>query len=178
MYYDIIMAGFGGQGIQIISQLVAVASINKGLEVTYLPSYGVEKRGGRTNVFLVISDREIGSPVTNHPRALLVMDQNSFDTYIPTLRPDGLLVANRSLINTSSYKRDDIVPCCIFCNDEAIKLGNPKLANMIALGAFLKHINFLTIDDIKNIMNEVIPERLSHTIDLNMQALQHGNAIA
>jgi 2-oxoglutarate ferredoxin oxidoreductase subunit gamma len=97
------MAGFGGQGIQIISQLVAVAAVNKGLEVTYLPSYGVEKRGGRTNVFLVISDREIGSPVTNHPRALLVMDQNSFDTYIPMLRPDGLLVANGSLINTSSY---------------------------------------------------------------------------
>lgn len=174
MYYDMIMAGFGGQGIQIISQLVAVAAINKGYEVTYLPSYGVEKRGGRTNVFVVISDEEIGSPITNHPYALLVMDQIAYDSYIHILRPDGLLVANESLIDTSTHRRNDIVSCTILCNEEAVKLGNSKLANMIALGALLKNSDILTLEDIEKVIGEVIPERLAHTIPANMQAIRHG----
>ncbi|HOJ30110.1 MAG TPA: 2-oxoacid:acceptor oxidoreductase family protein [Spirochaetota bacterium] len=178
MYYDMIMAGFGGQGIQIISQLVAVAAINKGYEVTYLPSYGVEKRGGRTNVFVVISDEEIGSPITNHPYALLVMDQIAYDTYIHILRPDGLLVANESLIDTTTHRRNDIVSCCLFCNEEAVKLGNAKLANMIALGALLKNSNVLTVDDIEKVIDQVIPERLAHTIPANMQAIRHGYKLA
>lgn len=178
MYYDMIMAGFGGQGIQIISQLVAVAAIEKGLEVTYLPSYGVEKRGGRTNVYLVLSNEEIGSPITNHPYALLVMDQIAYDTYIPLLKPDGLLVANQSLIDTSTYKRMDIVSCCIACNEEAIKLGNPKLANMIALGALIKNSNILRVDDLEKVIDQVIPERLAHTIAGNMQAIRYGYELA
>lgn len=178
MYYDMIMAGFGGQGIQIISQLVAVAAIEKGLEVTYLPSYGVEKRGGRTNVYLVLSDEEIGSPITNHPYAILVMDQIAYDTYIPILKPDGLLVANESLIDTSTYKRNDITACRIFCNEEAVKLGNPKLANMIALGALIKNSSFLTVDDLEKVIDQVIPERLAHTIPANMQAIRYGYDLA
>ncbi|MGQ9842835.1 MAG: 2-oxoacid:acceptor oxidoreductase family protein [Spirochaetota bacterium] len=178
MYYDMIMAGFGGQGIQIISQLVAVAAIEKGLEVTYLPSYGVEKRGGRTNVYLVLSDEEIGSPITNHPSALLVMDQIAYDTYIPILKPDGLLVANQSLIDTSTHTRVDIISCCISCNEEATKLGNPKLANMIALGALIKNSNILTVDDLEKVIDRVIPERLAHTIAGNMQAICYGYELA
>ncbi len=178
MYYDMIMAGFGGQGIQTISQLVAVSAINKGYEVTYLPSYGVEKRGGRTNVFVVISDEEIGSPITNHPYAILVMDQIAYDTYIHILKPDGLLVANHSLIDTSTHWRNDIEACCLSCNEEAVTLGNARLANMIALGALLKRSTVLTVDDIEKVIGQVIPERLANTIPANIQAIRHGYELA
>ena len=98
MYYDIIMTGFGGQGIQTISLLLAHAAMNKGLEVSYLPSYGVEKRGGRTNVYLIVSDEEIGAPITNTPQALLALDEVGLSFFQKMLGSGSLLIANTSLI--------------------------------------------------------------------------------
>jgi len=151
VYYDVIMAGFGGQGIQTISQIVALAAIRRGLNVTFLPSYGVEKRGGRTNVTLVIADEEIGSMVTNHPRSLV---------------PESML------------DRNDITPLALKCNDEALALGSVKLSNMIALGAFLRKSEILDFEDVEAVMDEVTPERLKHTIPANLDAIRRGMEVA
>lgn len=174
MYYDVIMAGFGGQGIQIISQVLVVAAINSGLEVTYLPSYGVEKRGGRTNVTVMISDQEIGSPVTAHPYAVIALDTIALDQYQDSVRDNGLLIANTSLIDPSTVKNGNRTTLHVRCNEEAVTMGNPKLANMIALGAFLASTSIVTFDDIKQSIDEVIPERLKDTIPGNIKAIERG----
>ena len=178
MYFDVIMAGFGGQGIQIISQIMVEAAINRGLEVTYLPSYGVEKRGGRTNVIVVFSDEAIGSPITNHPLSVIAMDAIALEKYQPQVTPEGILVANTSLIPESLINRNDIDTVKIRCNDEAIVLGNPKFANMIAFGALIEKIDFLNLDDISAVIGNVIPERLQDTIPKNLEAIARGMEIA
>lgn len=178
MYYDVIMAGFGGQGIQTITQLVAIAATNKGLELSYLPSYGVEKRGGRTNVTLVIADHEIGSPITNHPHFVIVMDVIALEKYQSMVAPDGYLIANTSLIPEDLITREDITVMKIRCNEEAIAIGSSRLSNMIALGAFIEKTRLLEYSDIESAMGEVIPERLKKTIPLNLRGIRRGMEIA
>lgn len=174
MYFDVIMAGFGGQGIQIISQIVVVAAIKKNLNVTYLPSYGVEKRGGRTNVTIVISDEEIGSPVVNHPLSVIAMDRIAAEKLQPCITPGGFLIANSSLIPDELMNRSDISVLKLRCNDEAITLGGAKLANMIALGSFVRKTGFLDYNDIEEVLPQVIPERLQTTIPDNLRAIKRG----
>ncbi len=178
MYYDVIMAGFGGQGIQIISQIVAVAAIKKGLGVTYLPSYGVEKRGGRTNVTLVVSDEEIGSMVTNTPLSIIAMDTIALEKYQPMVAPGGLVIANTSLIPEDLLSRTDVKNLPLRCNEEAIALGSAKVANMIALGAFIERAHFLDLADVEGVMEEVVPERLKKTIPGNLKAIRRGMDLA
>lgn len=178
LYYDVIMAGFGGQGIQTISQIVALAAIRKGLNVTYLPSYGVEKRGGRTNVTLVIADEEIGSMVTNHPKCVIAMDTIAVDKYQAQVAPMGLFITNASLVPESMLDRKDIEPLPLRCNDEALSLGSAKLSNMIALGAFLQRSGILGIGDVESVMDDVTPERLKKTIPANLEAIRRGIEIA
>jgi len=174
VYYDIIMTGFGGQGIQIISQIVATASIRKGLEITFLPSYGVEKRGGRTNVTLVISDEEIGAFITNQPVSVIAMDTIGLDEFQDQIIPGGLLVVNTSLVPEKNITRNDINILPVKCNDIAIEMGNARMANMIALGAFAGRIDFLDLSDLETAMQEVIPERLKHFIPDNLKAIKRG----
>jgi 2-oxoglutarate ferredoxin oxidoreductase subunit gamma len=178
MYYDVIMTGFGGQGIQTISLIMALASINKGMEVTYLPSYGVEKRGGRTDVYVTVSDQEIGSPITNTPKALIALDGIGLAFYQKMLQPGSLLIANTSLIKPDeiSFRNGKVV--ALKFNDEAIAMGNPKLANMVTLGAFISRIDFLTMEDVEAVIGDVIPERLKEMIPLNLRAIQQGMDIA
>jgi 2-oxoglutarate ferredoxin oxidoreductase subunit gamma len=178
LYYDVIMAGFGGQGIQTISQIVALAAIRKGLNVTYLPSYGVEKRGGRTNVTLVIADEEIGSMVSNHPKCVIAMDTIAVDKYQAQVAPMGLFITNASLVPESMLDRKDIEPLPLRCNDEALALGSAKLSNMIALGAFLQRSGILGIGDVESVMDDVTPERLKKTIPANLEAIRRGIEIA
>ncbi|HDP80502.1 MAG TPA: 2-oxoacid:ferredoxin oxidoreductase subunit gamma [Spirochaetes bacterium] len=178
MYFDVIMAGFGGQGIQIISQIVVVASINKKLNVTYLPSYGVEKRGGRTNVTIVVSDEEIGSPVVNHPLSVIAMDTIALAKYGPQLTAGGLLIANTSLIPEDSLRLGEVTALGLRCNDEALALGSTKLANMIALGSFVQKLDFLDTGDVEAVLPEVIPDRLKDTIPANIEAIRRGAELA
>jgi 2-oxoglutarate ferredoxin oxidoreductase subunit gamma len=179
MYYDVIMTGFGGQGIQTISLIVALAAMEKNLEVTYLPSYGVEKRGGRTNVYVIVSDEEIGSPITNTPNALLALDDIGLEFYQGMLARESLLIANMSLINENKIITNDGVRVMkVKINEEAVAMGNPKLANMITLGCFIADLPFLTVDDLKAVIGKVIPERLKDTIPDNLKAIDRGFEIA
>jgi len=178
MYYDVIMTGFGGQGIQTISLIMALASIKKGLEVTYLPSYGVEKRGGRTNVFVIVSDQEIGSPITNNPKSLIAMDGIGLAFYQTMLHDGALLLANTSLIHEREISFSGGPVIAKKFNDEAIALGNPKLANMVMLGSFIEKVDFLTMEDLEAVIHDVIPDRLKETIPMNIKAIQRGMEIA
>lgn len=177
MYFDTIMAGFGGQGIQTISLLVAVAAINKGLEVTYLPSYGVEKRGGRTNVIIVISDEEIGAPIINHPQCVIALDSIALTSYLDAIIENGTLIYNSSLIPHDLINRGDITNIPLACNEEALQVGNAKFSNMIALGGYLALIDFITVEDVIQAMDEVIPDRLKKHIPLYISALKRGMEI-
>jgi 2-oxoglutarate ferredoxin oxidoreductase subunit gamma len=179
MYYDVIMTGFGGQGIQTISLIMALAAMKKNLELTYLPSYGVEKRGGRTNVYVIVSDEEIGSPITNAPSALLALDLIGLEFHQGMLNKGGLLIANTSLIPENAIKTQDGVEVIkVRFNEEAIALGNPKMANMITLGCLVQRLSFLNFEDVNAVINDVIPARLKETIPDNLRAIQRGIDIA
>jgi 2-oxoglutarate ferredoxin oxidoreductase subunit gamma len=179
MYYDVIMTGFGGQGIQTISLIVALASMEKNLEVTYLPSYGVEKRGGRTNVYVIISDEEIGSPITNTPSALLALDTIGLEFHQDMLAEGSALIVNTSLIPEDKIKtKDGVKVVKVKINEEAIAMGNPKLANMITLGCFVEGLPFLEFNDLKAVIGSVIPARLKDTIPDNLKAIERGIEIA
>ncbi|MBN2158441.1 MAG: 2-oxoacid:acceptor oxidoreductase family protein [Spirochaetes bacterium] len=173
------MTGFGGQGIQTISLIVALAAMEKNLAVTYLPSYGVEKRGGRTDVYVILSDEEIGSPITNRPKALLAMDVIGLVFYQDMLEPGSLLIANTSLIPESKIRvKEGVCVLKVKTNEEAIAMGNPKMANMITLGCFVSQLGFLDLNDLKAVIGQVIPERLKETIPGNIKAIERGLEIA
>ena len=136
MQTEVVIAGFGGQGVLFAGQLLAYAGMDAGLEVTWIPSYGPEMRGGTANCTVVISDRPVGSPVIQTPRALLAMNLPSLDKFEPHVRPGGAIVVNTSLINRP-VRRDDVLAVGIPANELALELGNPRCANIIALGAFV-----------------------------------------
>ena len=178
MLQKTIMSGIGGQGILFSGLCLAWTAMLEGHEVTYLPSYGVEKRGGRTTVTVVLSDHEIGSPITNHPLCVIAMDVLALDKYQVMVAPGGSLIANTSLIPDEKIERGDISAITIRCNEEALSLGTAKVANMIALGAFLERSPILGFDDIERVMGDVFPERLHAKIPLNLTALTRGMEIA
>ena len=136
MQTEVIMSGFGGQGLMMIGKLLAYAGLEEGNDVTWLPSYGPEMRGGTANCTVVISDRPIGSPLISSPKAAVVMNQPSLEKFAPMLRKDGILVVNSSMIPVNS-DRADIRSFRIRANDVAQELGNRRSANLVMLGAYI-----------------------------------------
>jgi len=173
-YYDFIVAGFGGQGVMVIGNLLAYAAMKEGKCVTYLPVYGVEMRGGTANCTVVISSRQIGSPVVERPHAALVMNLPSLKRYGPVVLPDGLLFVNSSLIEPKEAYRKDIENFFIPVNEIAIDHGNPKLANMIALGAFNEKTKLVQMTSLFDSLEKVLDERYRHLISSNIEAIEIG----
>lgn len=136
MQTEVIMSGFGGQGLMSIGKLLALAGLEEGKEVTWLPSYGPEMRGGTANCTVVIGDKAIGSPLISSPAAALVMNQPSLEKFAPTLKKGGLLVVNSSMIPIRS-DRTDITSFRIQANQLSMELGNKRAANLVMLGAYL-----------------------------------------
>src|SRR5512139_3979635 len=134
MQTEILIAGFGGQGILFAGQVLAYTAMDEGKVVTWIPSYGPEMRGGTANCTVIIADEEIGSPTVLNPKAALVFNLPSFDKYEPLVVPGGVLIANQSLINRD-FQRNDIISIMIPANDIAETIGNKKLTNMVMLGA-------------------------------------------
>jgi len=173
-YYDVIISGFGGQGVLIIGNLLACAAMNEGRYVTFLPTYGVEMRGGTANCTVVISSQEIGSPVVARPHAAIVMNLPSLIKYEPQILPEGLLLINASLIEVGETSRKDIEILQIPLNEMAIQNGNPKLANMIALGALLEKTNLVRMTSLFESFEKVLDKRYHSLIPSNMKAVQIG----
>lgn len=174
-YYDVIISGFGGQGVLIIGNLLAYAAMKEGRHVTYLPIYGVEMRGGTAYCTVVISSKEIGSPVVEKPHAALVMNLPSLTKYESRVRPEGLLLINSSLISPGETSRKDIEILPVPVNDIAIENGNPKLANMVALGALVEKTRLVQMAALFNSFEKVLDERYHHLIPANIKAIELGS---
>ena len=175
MYFDVVMAGFGGQGVMLIGNLLAYAAMNSGKNVTFFPSYGVEMRGGTANCTVVISDEEIGSPIVGNPKSLIIMNKPSLDKFQPRLEKGGLLIFNSSLIDEKEVKRDDINVVNLPMNDMSMEISSsPRLANMIAIGAFVKLTDVVDLDVLKTSLNNVISERNQKFIPDNIKAIDFG----
>ena len=176
MQNDVIMAGFGGQGILLIGKMLAYAGMHEGKEVSWLPSYGPEMRGGTCNCTVVISDRPVGSPVIQSPRAVVAMNLPSLDKFESNLRPGGLLLINSSLINRGA-QRDDVEVLLVPANEIANELGNPRGANMVALGAYLGATGAVSVDGVETVIRETFASK-PKVIDVNIEALHRGHQLA
>ncbi|MGB9629268.1 MAG: 2-oxoacid:acceptor oxidoreductase family protein [Thermodesulfobacteriota bacterium] len=174
-YYDLIVAGFGGQGVLAIGNLIAYAAMKEGRHVTYLPTYGVEMRGGTANCTVVISSKEIGSPIVQRPHALIAMNLPSLEKFGPRVLSNGLIFLNSSLIDPKEVTREDVEVFPIPLNDIAIENGNPRMANMIALGAFIEKTKLVRMPSIFDSLEKVFDERHHRHIPDNIKAIQIGS---
>src|SRR5512135_1197438 len=136
MQTEVIFAGFGGQGVLFAGQVLAYAAMDAGYDVTWMPAYGPEMRGGTCNCTVVMSDRQVGSPISSRPHAIIVLNLQSIDKFEPLVRPGGVMVMNTSLINRPAV-RSDITVVPVACNQIAVEAGSAKAANMVALGAYI-----------------------------------------
>ena len=172
MQNDVILAGFGGQGILLIGKMLAYAGMHEGKEVSWLPSYGPEMRGGTCNCTVVISDKPVGSPVIQRPGAVLAMNLPSLEKFESDVRPGGFLLINTSLIDRRS-DRDDIKIIEVPANAIAQELGNPRGANMVALGAYVGATGAVTLEQIETVVRQTFAAKPS-VIDVNLEALHKG----
>ena len=175
MQKEIIIAGFGGQGVLFGGQVLAVAAMDAGREVTWIPSYGPEMRGGTCNCTVVLSNRQVGSPVTNRPHGAIVLNLQSIDKFEPLVRPGGILVVNTSLINRPAV-RTDLVVVPVAANQIAQDAGNAKAANMVALGAFLGASGLVSPDLVRDVLAETFAGR-QKIVQLNQVCLSKGYEI-
>ncbi len=173
MQTEIIIAGFGGQGVLFAGQLLAYAGMDKGLEVTWIPSYGPEMRGGTANCTVIIADEEIGSPMVRNPQAVIAMNLPSLDKYESLVRPGGVLVVNSSIIDRP-VKRTDIKVARVPGNEIAEELGDRRMTNMVMLGALLANLPVLPPEALEKALKEHLPARHQKLLPLNSQALHKG----
>ncbi len=173
-YYDLIVAGFGGQGVLAIGNLLAYAAMKEGRHVTFLPTYGVEMRGGTANCTVVISSKEIGSPIVQRPHAVIAMNLPSLLKYGLRVLPHGLLMVNSSLIDPKEVSRTDVDLLIVPVNEIANQNGHPKLANMIALGAFIEKTKLVRMSSVFDSLEKVFDERYHALIPSNIKAIEIG----
>ena len=174
MLEQCIFAGFGGQGTLLIGKILACAALLEGKEVTWMPSYGVEMRGGTANCTVVISDSPVAAPVVDEPDAVIAMNTPSLLKFAPTVAPDGALIVNSSLTNETCDRKDiDVVYVPAVKIAEEIK--NPKGANVIMLGAYLALRQHVVLrEDLIEAMKEELGPRKMKFLDGNIRALDAG----
>ena len=168
-----IFAGFGGQGMLLIGKFLAMANMLDGKHVSWLPSYGPEMRGGTANCSVIVSDKEIDSPMVTQATGLIVMNQPSLEKFEGIVVPGGTIFVNSSLISLK-VKRTDVTAHYVPCNDIAAEMGNNKVANMIMLGAYLGHTKCVDIETVLDALLEKLGERKAKLIPLNREALLRG----
>lgn len=172
MQQDVVIAGFGGQGVMLMGRILAYAGMRQGLEVSWLPSYGPEMRGGTANCTVVLSDRPVGSPVVEFPRTLLAMNLPSLDKFEPKVKPGGLILVNSSLI-PRPVRRGDVRAVLVPANDIANEVGNPRGANMVALGAYVAVLGVPAWDRVEEVVRESFARKAS-LLEKNLAALKRG----
>ncbi len=170
---EILFAGFGGQGILFSGKVAAYAGLVDGKQVSWLPSYGPEMRGGTANCHVIVSDMPVGSPIITNPTDLVVMNKPSFDKFEQDVVPGGNIVIDSSLIDRDTV-RSDInfykIPATKMAND----MGMPKLANMIVFGLLLKITGFVDMEGVKKGLMKSIPPTKQALFDTNLKAIEAG----
>ena len=177
-YEDVIIAGFGGQGIILAGKLLAQTAMKRGLEVTYMPSYGAEVRGGTANCMVIVADEPIASPLVNKPNSLIVMNKASLNKFASRLKTGGLLVMNSSLINIRPQLDETIEILEVPADEIAVELGSQKSANMVALGAYLQKRCIFGPDAAAACLPDVLAKRYHQTLPVNTEALRRGAEFA
>lgn len=174
MKSQFMFSGIGGQGVISIGELICQAAVRKGYIVTFSPSYGQEKRGGRTMCQMSVSEK-MGSPIISEAELLLVMDERSLKDYEAMVKPGGKLIINSNLVSIKPARTDiDVIYAPV--NDMAMELGNAKTANMVALGVAMKYLDFVSLDDVKDELKSVFPGKKEKLIPVNRDALDKGYA--
>ncbi len=175
MERSVIIAGFGGQGVILAGKILAQAGMDHGLEVTWLPSYGPEMRGGTANCTVVLSDEPVGSPIVDEATALIAMNLPSLDKFESTVAREGVIVVNRSLIERQ-VERTDVKALYVDINEIAREqIGNGRTINMVALGAYIKASGAMPLQTVKNTMAETMrASGKEKFIDMNERALVAG----
>lgn len=173
----VIMAGFGGQGIMSMGQLLTYAGMLEGKEVSWLPSYGPEMRGGTANCNVIVSESLIGSPViTNNATCAIVMNLPSLTKFEENVEAGGAIIINSSLIENKA-SRSDIKAYYVPANEIALELGNSKAANMVMLGAYIKLTGAVKQESVMEALKKVFGPSKSHLLPLNEEALTRGAAL-
>lgn len=174
--WNMIFAGFGGQGILFTGKVVAYAGLIDGREVSWLPSYGPEMRGGTANCSVCLSDEPIGSPLVTTPDVLVAMNTPSFDKFIDTVAPGGKVIIDSTLVDRASSRTDIevyAVPASQLSNDEHLE----GIANMILLGKVLKETGFASMETIEQSVNKCVPASKTHLIEHNLRAIRLGMSL-
>lgn len=174
---EIIIAGFGGQGVLSMGKILAYAALENDLEVTWMPSYGPEQRGGTANVTVILSDKPISSPVLDSYDTAVVLNQQSLDKFESKVKPGGTLIYDPSGIHRTP-ERTDIKVVSVDATGASIELNNSKTYNMILLGALLKLRPIVGIDAVLRGLKKTLPERHHHLLPLNETALNKGMTLA
>lgn len=177
MKEEIIIAGFGGQGVLSMGKILAYAGLMDKLEVTWMPSYGPEQRGGTANVTVIVADSPISSPVLDTYDTAVLLNQQSLDKFESKVKPGGTLIYDPSGIHRVP-ERKDITIVAVDAMNAAIEMNNVKTYNMILLGALLKHRPIVGVDAVIKGLKKTLPERHHHLIPLNEQAIRRGMDIA
>ncbi len=169
----LIIAGFGGQGVMSMGQLLTYSGMIEDKNVSWLPSYGPEMRGGTANCSVIVSDGLIGSPIVTEASTAIVMNKPSLDKFEKDVVEGGKILINSSLID-KRINRDDLNAYYVPANDIANELGDARIANMVMLGAYLELTKIVKTESIIEAFKKVFGESKSHLIPLNQQALEKG----
>ena len=173
MKTEIIIAGFGGQGVLSMGKILAYSGLLENKEVTWMPAYGPEQRGGTANVTVIVSDERISSPILSKYDVAIVLNQPSLDKFMPKLKPGGILIYDGfGIVNPP--QRDDIRIYRVDAMDKAAEMKNAKVFNMIVLGALLKVCPIVSTAGLQKALYKTLPERHHGLIPLNMQAVEEG----
>ena len=173
MKKEIILSGFGGQGVLSIGKNLVEAGVDEDLEVSWVPSYGPEMRGGTANCTVILSDERIGAPLVENPTELIAMNRPSLTKFEDTVVPGGAIFVNSSIVS-EKVRRMDVKAVYIPCDEIAIELGNPKVSNMVMLGAYVAATGVLKVETIENMIREMFTGKKAKLVPLNMEALHRG----
>ena len=177
MKKEIILSGFGGQGIMSIGKNLVEAGVEEGMEVSWVPSYGPEMRGGTANCTVILSDERIGSPLVEHPSEIIVMNRAALSKFEPQVLSGGTVFVNSSII-PDKISRTDLNAVYVPCDEIAAELGNTKVANMVMLGAYIAATNSIKVETIENMIHEMFAGKKAKLIPLNIEALKRGMTCA
>ncbi|KKM12932.1 2-oxoacid:ferredoxin oxidoreductase subunit gamma [Clostridiales bacterium PH28_bin88] len=173
MLHEVVVAGFGGQGVLLTGQLLAYAGMLEDKQVAWIPSYGPEMRGGTANCTVTVSEQEISSPVVEEPSAALIFNLPSLAKFESRVRPGGILLINSSLVDRKS-NRKDLHVYEIPANEIADTLGNGRVANMVMLGAYLELTGAVSVASVMKALEKVLPEHRHNLLPLNQKAMEMG----
>lgn len=170
----IVISGFGGQGVLTLGNVIAEIGLNKGLHVTWMPSYGAEMRGGTANCSVILSDKIIGSPmVQNKIDILCAMNQPSVDKFLPKIKDDALAIINTSIV-TDKITHDTATILGIDATNLAVKAGNARVANMVMLAGFINQAKLFTLEDVTAVLEKRFGEKRPELVPINIEAIKLG----